>query len=214
MGDVPSVWLASNSARRSAILASRWVNRVDVLSRGIDGTEPSSSSDDNLLDAVQQTCAWKIRTAISQSPSTFTVVLASDTLVESPSGGQILGQPSSIESAKRMLIELIGKPHRVATCTAWAIPGTSRGVIHENTQIATIKLLDPGDTWLDAYLTTGGWCGKAGGYDVGGDFSPWFTIIQGSILTILGFAVSGLESLEEAFGIEPNLGKLLSDSLH
>ncbi len=40
------------------------------------------------------------------------------------------------------------------------------------------------------------------------------SIIQGSILTILGFAVSGLESLEEAFGIEPNLGKLLSDSLH
>ena len=197
------VWLASNSARRSDLLERRWLNQVEVISQGIDGVEPHPSSYCKLVDAVRETCAWKIRTALSQIAPSFTVALTSDTLIESPSGEYLLGQPDSLESARMMLLELIGTPHRIATCTAWAMNKDSEVPIHEHIEIAVARLSDPGDEWLNDYLTNGGWCGKAGGYDAGGEFSPWVTIIEGSLLAVLGFAVTGLETLEETLGIEP-----------
>lgn len=201
--EAPRVWLASNSARRSDLLERRWSSQVEVLFRGIDGTEPPPSSYRDLINAVRETCAWKIRTAIAQTPSSFSAILVSDTLIESPSNGHLIGQPDSAESARMMLIDLIETPHRIATCTAWTMVGDAEEIIHEYVEVAVTRLSDPGDTWLDDYLAVGGWRGKAGGYDAGGDFSPWVTIIEGSMLAVLGFAGTGLETLETALGIEP-----------
>ncbi len=201
------VWLASSSVRRSDLLVRRWSSQVEVLSRGIDGTEPPPSSYSDLFDAVRETCAWKVRTAIIQAPSSFSAVLVSDTLVESPCDAHLLGQPDSVESARVMLYDLLEQPHRIATCTAWAIIGDAVSTIHEHVEVAVVRLSDPGDAWLDGYLAAEGWRGKAGGYDAGGDFSPWVTLIEGSILSVLGFAVAGLESLEAFLGIEPTLSE-------
>jgi len=201
------VWLASNSVRRSELLDKRWTGQVEVISQGIDGVEPHPSSYHNLVDAVRETCSWKIRTALSQITPSSTVVLTSDTLVESPSGGHLLGQPDSLESARMMLLKLIGTPHRIATCTAWAMTDNPEAPIHEHIEVAVARLSEPSDLWLDDYLTMGGWRGKAGGYDAGGEFSPWVTLIEGSMLSVLGFAVRGLETLEEALGIEPNISE-------
>jgi len=120
------------------------------------------------------------------------IVLGCDTVAECRGG--ILGKPSHLADARRMLRLLQGSEHRVLSGVCLWEGGTPRHAV----EVAVTRLvMEPlTDHQIKAYLATGKWQGKAGafGYQDGHD---WLHILEGSESNVVGLP---LELLREMFG--------------
>lgn len=85
-------------------------------------------------------------------------ILACDTLSEVD--GKALGKPVDRADARRMLLALSGRSHRVVTGVClWTLPHGRPVTAHCESVLAMDPLTD---TFLDWYLASGLWEGKAG----------------------------------------------------
>jgi len=110
--------------------------------------------------------------------------------------GEILGKPSDIVDAERMLRKLSGSKHFVHTgLCVWEFDD-----VLENDQIVrrvetSTLLMEPlSEERLDGYLTSGLWEGKAGafGYQDGND---WLQLISGSESNVVGLPLEALREV-------------------
>lgn len=123
------------------------------------------------------------------------VVLCADTTVSM--GRRILGKPDSADEAAAFLRGLSGRRHRVIT--AVAVRRGSR--IWEKDVLSTVRMKRLSEAEISAYLATGDWQGKAGGYAIqgpAGAFIPW---ISGSFTGIVGLPLVETAGLLQAAGI-------------
>jgi septum formation protein len=122
------------------------------------------------------------------------IVLAADTTVAM--GRRILGKPESAGEAAQFLHALSGRRHRVITAIA-----IRRGArLWERDVLSAVKLKRLSDEEINAYLASGEWQGKAGGYGIqglAGAFVPW---ISGSFTGIVGLPLAETASLLTAAG--------------
>ena len=122
------------------------------------------------------------------------VVLCADTTVAL--GRRILGKPADAGEAAAFLTALGGRRHQVIT--AIAVRRGDRVLVRES--LSTVKMKRLSDAELNAYLTSGDWQGKAGGYGIqglAGAFIPW---ISGSFTGIMGLPVAETAALLTAIG--------------
>ncbi|WP_417249270.1 Maf family protein [Celeribacter sp.] len=122
------------------------------------------------------------------------VVLCADTTVAL--GRRIMGKPADEKEAAAFLIAMGGRRHRVIT--AIAVAAGDR--ILEADVITEVKMKRLSDAELNAYLASGDWKGKAGGYGIqgpAGAFIPW---IQGSYSAVMGLPVAETAYLLMAAG--------------
>lgn len=118
------------------------------------------------------------------------IVIACDTVAECE--GRILGKPRDAEHARRMLLCLSGRVHRVYSgLCVWPVPVGEPELVVECTVLRMDKLAPPA---LEAYLATNGWEGKAGafGYQDGPD---WLHIVQGSESNVVGLPMEALKKI-------------------
>lgn len=122
------------------------------------------------------------------------VVLCADTTVAL--GRRILGKPADAGEAAAFLIALAGRRHQVITAVA-----VRRGEkLLAKESLSTVKMKRLSDAELNAYLASGEWQGKAGGYGIqglAGAFIPW---ISGSFTGIMGLPVAETSALLAAVG--------------
>lgn len=122
------------------------------------------------------------------------IVLCADTTVAL--GRRILGKPRDAGEAAEFLLALSGRRHRVITAVA-----VRRGeALRERVVETVVKMKALSDQELNAYLASGDWQGKAGGYGIqgpAGAFLPW---IQGSYSAVMGLPVAETASLLAAMG--------------
>ncbi len=122
------------------------------------------------------------------------VVLCADTTVAL--GRRILGKPADAGEAAAFLTLLGGRRHEVITAVA-----VRRGErIWARESISAVKMKRLSDVELNAYLASGEWQGKAGGYGIqglAGAFIPW---ISGSFTGIMGLPVAETSTLLQAAG--------------
>jgi len=122
------------------------------------------------------------------------IVLAADTTVAM--GRRILGKPESAGEAAQFLHALSGRRHRVITAVA-----IRRGArLWERDVLSAVKLKRLSDEEINAYLASGEWRGKAGGYGIqglAGAFVPW---ISGSFTGIVGLPLAETAGLLTAAG--------------
>ncbi len=122
------------------------------------------------------------------------IVLAADTTVAM--GRRILGKPESAGEAAQFLHALSGRRHRVITAVA-----IRRGArLWERDVLSAVKLKRLSDEEINAYLASGEWRGKAGGYGIqslAGAFVPW---ISGSFTGIVGLPLAETAGLLNAAG--------------
>ncbi len=109
------------------------------------------------------------------------VVLAADTTVAC--GRRILGQPEHAEEARQFLTLLSGRRHRVYTAVALVGADGQCRSQRVMTQVAFRRLSD-GD--IQAYLDSGEWEGKAGGYGIQGYAARFVRRINGSYTSVVG----------------------------
>ena len=122
------------------------------------------------------------------------IVLAADTTVAM--GRRILGKPADAGEAAQFLNALSGRRHRVITAVA-----VRRGArMWQRDVVSAVKMKRLSDEEINAYLASGDWQGKAGGYGIqglAGAFIPW---ISGSFTGIVGLPLAETAGLLQAAG--------------
>jgi septum formation protein len=122
------------------------------------------------------------------------VVLAADTVVVSR--GRVLGKPRDREEARRTLLDLQGRGHRVLTGVALFREGRAIEAFVERT-LVRFGRVPP--RVLEGYLSTPIPYDKAGGYDIQGAAGEWITGIDGDYFNVMGLPLQRtLESLRKA----------------
>lgn len=109
------------------------------------------------------------------------LVLAADTVVAA--GRRILPKAESPDQARACLALLSGRRHRVLTAVVLAAPDGRRTRRLVESVVAFARL-EPGD--VAAYLDSGEWEGKAGGYAIQGRAGRFVRFLSGSYSNVVG----------------------------
>lgn len=122
------------------------------------------------------------------------VVLCADTTVAL--GRRILGKPEDAGEAAAFLYKLSGRRHRVIT----SVVVRNAANTWQRDVVTNVKMKRLSNEEVNAYLASGEWRGKAGGYAIqgpAGAFIPW---IEGSHSAVMGLPVAETATLLQAAG--------------
>ncbi|HTA12632.1 MAG TPA: Maf family protein [Solirubrobacteraceae bacterium] len=179
--------MASGSPQRRALLASLDVNftvRISDAEELEQGENPAGVAVEN---AVRKARA-------ASRPGAREAVLACDTIVTLD--GVIYGKPPDAQGARQTLGALSGRTHEVISGLALLLPGESSG-IEQRTALArtrvSFRALDAEQ--LDAYVATGEWRGRSGGYAIQGAGSQLATSLEGEEDNVVGLPLGTLLEL-------------------
>lgn len=122
-------------------------------------------------------------------------VLAADTVVAC--GRRILPKAETEQQARACLALLGGRRHRVLGGIAVAAPD-GRASERVVTTVVAFKRLTARE--IDAYIATGEWRGKAGGYAIQGHAAALIPWINGSYGNVVGLSLSDAAAMLEGLG--------------
>jgi septum formation protein len=179
--------LASKSPRRAEILrAVGW--EFEAVAANIDETRMELEDG---VSYVKRLAQKKAETVANKIPDSG-FVLGADTVVVVD--GEILGQPSDDEDARRMLRLLSGEWHEVLTGLALVRAGKAPRVLveHETTRVRFCEM-SPDE--IDWYVSTGEPSDKAGAYAIQGRGGLFIEEIEGDYFNIVGLPVRLLYEL-------------------
>ena len=171
--------LASASPRRVDLLAMAGITPDAILPADIDETPLKGELPRDLCVRLARGKAEKIA---AENPGA--IVLGADTVVAC--GRRDLGKPLDAADARRMLELLSGRRHKVlgGLCVIGA-DGKARTRLCES--IVAFSCLSKNE--IDAYIESGEWDGKAGGYAVQGLAATFVKFMSGSHSNIVGLSV-------------------------
>ncbi len=184
----PSLILASASPRRRELIARLGIEPARVVSADIDETPRKG-------ELPRDYAVRMAREKAEASACEGDFVLAGDTVVAA--GRRILPKAEDEATARRCLELLSGRRHRVLSAVALRAPdGTVRERLSET--IVIFKRLSPEE--LAAYLASGEWHGKAGGYAIQGAAEGLIRRIDGSHSGVVGLPLYETRALLKAAG--------------
>ncbi len=182
--------LASASPRRLDLLARICVTPDAVVPADIDETPLKG---ERPADYAVRMADEKAQAIAATEP--LALVLAADTVVAA--GRRILPKTEDGEEARKTLLLLSGRRHRVHTAvTMIAGDGAERHRL--STTIVAFKRFS--DAELDDYLASGEWRGKAGAYAIQGRAEALIRQISGSHSGVVGLPLFETRALLTAAG--------------
>ena len=186
----PRLILASASPRRRELIARLGVTPHAVTAADID---ESPHKGELPRDYARRMAREKAEAAASDDG----FVLAGDTVVAA--GRRILPKAEDEATARKCLELLSGRRHRVLSAIALRAPdGSLRERLNET--VVIFKRLSNAE--IDAYLASGEWEGKAGGYAIQGIAEGLITRIQGSHSGVVGLPLYETRTLLKAAGFD------------
>jgi septum formation protein len=197
---VPDLVLASASPRRRELLERLGlvlvVAAVDIDEAPLPGERPG----DYVRRVAGAKCDAAVAARAGQPDASALAVLAADTtVVGGAAGTEILGKPTDPADARRMLEGLAGRRHEVAT--AYRIRFGDRAAERTVTTVVSFRALAPAE--IEAYVASGEWRGKAGGYAVQGIAGAFVTELRGSHTNVIGLPVAEVLADLQALGALP-----------
>lgn len=171
----PELVLASASPRRVELLALVGIVPDRIEPADIDETPLKGETPPRLAARLAMT---KAEAVAARAPDA--VVLAADTVVAV--GRRLLEKAADEVECARFLRLLSGRGHRVYTGVAVAAGGQVRSRVVE-TRVSFKPL---SDAEIAAYLASGEWRGKAGGYGIQGRAGAFVTRLVGSYPAVMG----------------------------
>ena len=188
-GPVPvRLILASASPRRLELLARLGVIPDAVIPAEIDETPRKAEIPDRYACrmATEKAAAWA-------EPGSL--ILAADTVVAA--GRRILPKTESEDEARAALALLSGRRHRVHSAVAVTDAG-GRTRTRLSTSLVAFKRLSEEE--IQAYLASGEWLGKAGGYAIQGRAEALVRMLSGSQSGVMGLPLYETRALLRAAG--------------
>ena len=205
---VQRIRLASASPRRKKWLTAYLPSSVEVNVKPLAGKEKISDGEvssqvasvleDKITRAKIQYFLEKQNAVDNNSINPPKIWIVGDTLVEDPNDiYTALGQPADEITALRMLIDISGRRHLVWSATAIIDfrldpPKVDRFL---DSSVVEFEILD--DVILENLVSSESWKGKAGGYDIAGPAKNFSKLIQGEIVTVLGFSNGAMTHLRQ-----------------
>jgi septum formation protein len=190
---IPPIVLASASPRRRDLLCQIGIEPAAIIPTDINETPHQRELPPRyaLRMANEKARAVVLPDDIKDSA----VVLAGDTVVAV--GKRILPKAETEDQARSCLALLSGRRHRVYGGIALRLTdGTLRSRLVTSSVI--FKRLHRDE--IDAYIATGDWQGKAGGYAIQGPAAAYIRHIEGSYSNIVGFSLYDVSALLAASG--------------
>jgi septum formation protein len=168
--------LASSSPRRLDLL-----RQIGIVPDAIDPADIDETPAKAELPPahVVRLAEAKARAVAPRHPGAF--ILAADTVVAC--GRRILPKAEDEATARACLATLSGRRHRVYGGVAVMTPGGEVGIRRVLSQVA-FKRLSTAE--LEAYIASGEWHGKAGGYAIQGRAAALVPWVSGSYSNIVG----------------------------
>tara|TARA_R110002072_G_scaffold5007_1_gene33833 strand:+ start:2329 stop:2922 length:594 start_codon:yes stop_codon:yes gene_type:complete len=188
MGQRPRLVLASASPRRLELLRRIGVEPDDVSPTDIDEREIPGESPREI--ALRLACS-----KAQAGQRSDALVLGSDTVVAR--GLRTLPKAETREQALDCLRLLSGQSHRVWTGIALISPD---GRMASRVVETRVKFKRLSKVEIDAYLDSGEWQGKAGGYGVQGLAEAFVLSIQGSYSGVMGLPLYETANLLTGMG--------------
>jgi len=180
--------LASASPRRLDLLRQIAIEPDQILSPDIDET-PLKGETPRLL---------AIRLALAKAGAVAAAdafVLGADTVVAL--GRRVLPKAETQDEARACLELLSGRAHRVLTAVAVAAPNGRKASRLSESRVQFKRLTQ---AEIAAYLASGEWQGKAGGYAIQGRAGAFVTALQGSYSGVVGLPLYEAACLLEGLG--------------
>ncbi|HSH84271.1 MAG TPA: nucleoside triphosphate pyrophosphatase [Guyparkeria sp.] len=194
----PSLWLASGSPRRSALLEQAGYV-IAGRARPIEIVDERLLPGESAAAAALRLARAKLTNALADPAlPAGAVLLAADTLVVAPDG-RPMGKPSDMVEAERMLAALSGQWHGVTTAVTVGNVETHREEV-VNSRLR-LSRLSPAE--IRAYVATGEPLDKAGGYGLQGLAGSFVEEIEGDCTAVIGLPLATARRLLAAFGIRP-----------
>lgn len=172
--------LASASPQRRAILEQIGVP-FTVRVSGADEVEEGPPREVAAENAYRKAAAVAAGAAGEPLP-----VLGVDTVVSL--GMRLFGKPADPDDAVAMLTALAGRRHLVTSGVCLIADGEERSAAAET--VVEFRALDGGA--VDAYVRTGEWRDRAGGYAIQGRGATLVERIEGDYLNVVGLPVATL----------------------
>ena len=171
---MPRLILASASPRRAALLAQIGLVPDSILTPDIDETP--------LRHELPRQTALRLARAKAAAPAEpGSFVLAADTIVAA--GRRILPKADTREQARACLELLSGRRHAVLSAVVLLAPDGRRAERVSESAVAFARLTA---AQIAAYLDSGEWQGKAGGYAIQGRAAAHVRFLSGSYSAVVG----------------------------
>ena len=190
---IPPIVLASASPRRRDLLCQIGIEPMAIIPTDINETPNQRELPPRYALRMADEKARAI--VLPDGIDDGAVVLAGDTVVAV--GRRILPKAETEDQARSCLALLSGRRHRVYGGIALRLTdGTLRSRLVTSSVI--FKRLHRDE--IDAYIATGDWQGKAGGYAIQGPAAAYIRHIEGSYSNIVGFSLYDVSALLAASG--------------
>ncbi|WP_036281993.1 Maf-like protein [Methylocystis sp. ATCC 49242] len=183
--------LASASPRRLALLQQAGLEADALLPADIDETPHRGESPRALairLASEKAAAAAKVKIVHPDLKDAY--LIAADTVVAV--GRRILPKPETTEDADECLQLLSGRQHRVYTAVSMITP---KGYERKRLVEARLRFKRLSAMEVDAYLASGEWRGKAGGYAIQGLAGVFVVKLVGSYTAVVGLPLYETVSL-------------------
>lgn len=187
--DRPALVLASASPRRLDLLQQVGIVPDMVAPADLDETPGATE----LPRVYAERLAGEKALAVAASHEEA-FVLAADTVVAC--GRRILPKAETREEARTCLNLLSGRAHRVYTGIS-LVKGDTQITKSVVTRVQVARL---SDAELDAYLASGEWQGKAGGYAIQGYAAAFIRGLNGSYSNVVGLPLHETVNLLKGSG--------------
>jgi len=200
------IYLASQSPRRQELLKQIGV-RFEMLLPSLD--EDSESIETPL--AGEKARAYVERVTLAKSAAAlmrwqksglpWAPILCADTTVSLPNtlDGEILGKPTDVADASRILTMLSGKVHEVLSSVAMTVNPDEKPI--QLVQVSEVQFADLTEEQINVYIASGEPFGKAGAYGIQGLGGAFIPCIRGSYSGIMGLPIYETQQLLEIAGL-------------
>nr|WP_244643653.1 Maf-like protein [Alsobacter metallidurans] len=178
----PKLVLASASPRRLALLQQIGVEPDALLPSDLDESPIKGERPKALARRLAREKAERALTVLkSRDDLKGAFIVAADTVVAR--GNRILPKPEHVEEGAQCLRLLSGRGHRVYTglCVVTPKEGFRERLVETRVSFKHLSRQD-----IEAYLASGEWRGKAGGYAVQGRAGAFVTKLVGSYSSVVG----------------------------
>ena len=189
----PFIYLASRSPRRVELLKQIGI-KCEVSPADIDESQLKDESPEAYVIRLAQQKAIACQERLSNEQRKLPIV-AADTTVELK--GLILGKPEDDEHARVMLESLSGTLHHVHTAVALAFNNQIEVVL----STTSVEMMALRVDQIQAYIASGEYHDKAGGYGIQGPAGAWIKRIEGSYSGVMGLPIFETGTLLRRHGI-------------
>ncbi|WP_116654895.1 Maf-like protein [Pelagibacterium sediminicola] len=178
----PELILASASPRRLALLNQIGIEPEHLIPAHVDETPERGELPRKLAQRLAHAKAVEVhRKARQAGLADDAVIIAADTVVAV--GRRVLPKAETMDEAASCLRLLSGRAHRVFTglCVI-----SSSGHARERLVDTRIRFKRLSNKEIEAYLASGEWNGKAGGYAIQGIAGAFVVKLSGSYSAVVG----------------------------